>query len=838
MGATQAKPEGNILPRPIEEEMKQSYVDYAMSVIVGRALPDVRDGLKPVHRRILFAMHDMGMLHNRPFKKSARVVGEVLGKYHPHGDSAVYDSLVRMAQEFSLRYTLIDGQGNFGSIDGDSAAAMRYTESRLKKIAEEMLLDIDKETVEFVPNFDGSLKEPSVLPAKLPNLLVNGSSGIAVGMATNIPPHNLKEVAEAIVKQIERPDVHVSDLVECIKGPDFPTGGIICGKRGIYDMYTSGRGKLVVRATTDIESSEKKRAIIVSDMPYMVNKADVVVQIAQLVNEKRILGISDIRDESDRQGIRVVIELKREAEPEVVLNQLYKNTRLQTTFGVIMLALVQGEPKVLNLKDMIQEYIGFRKGVIIRRASFDKSKAEQRAHILEGLIIALDNIDAAIVLIKDAKSSDHAKQGLIAQYSITDVQAQAILDMKLSRLTGLEQEKIREERRELLKSIEELAAILASEQKVLAIIRDELISLAQTYGDERKTMITEDETDIEVEDLIKNEKVVLSLTHAGYVKRQPIEAYRAQRRGGKGVIATGTRDEDFVESLFAANNHDYLLCFTDSGKVHWMKVYQVPETGRTAQGKAVVNLLELQEGEKISSVIPVQRFDDEHFLIMATRKGTVKKTALSAYSNPRRGGIIAITLDEGDGLINVVKTDGRQDVILATRNGQAVRFSESDVRPTGRSARGVRGVSLKGDDSVIAMVRGMESDSLLTLTENGYGKRTAIADYRRISRGGSGVRNIICSERNGFVAAVLSVTPQHELMVMSKSGIMIRIPATDISEIGRNTQGVRVMRLEEGDLVVAAAKVVGEGEGVSEEATDIPVADASSLESQNDGSEE
>ena len=801
-----------IQQRIIEDEMKSSYLNYSMSVIVGRALPDVRDGLKPVHRRVLFAMNDLGMLHNKPFKKSARIVGEVLGKYHPHGDMAVYDSLVRMAQDFSLRYKLIEGQGNFGSIDGDSAAAMRYTECRMSKLSEEMLQDIEKQTVKFVPNFDASLKEPTVLPAKLPNLLINGSSGIAVGMATNIPPHNLTEVSNGIIAQIDNPDITIPELMQHIKGPDFPTAGLICNKNEIANIYSKGRGRVSVRARAEIE--EEKRRIIVTEIPYMVNKSQLLEQIASLVKDKKINGISDLRDESDRDGLRVVIELKQDANAQIVMNQLLAHSRLQVTFGAIMIALVDNEPKVLNLKDIIGHYIGHRKDIITKRTQFDLNKAEKRAHILEGIIIALDNIDPVIKLIKGSRSADEAKRSLVANYSLSDDQSAAILDMKLQRLTSLEQDKVKQEHKSLLKLIEELKSILASEQKILDIIKKELAELKEKYGDERKTELTQLEmTDFCMEDIIKPEDVVITITHSGYIKRQQISSYRSQKRGGKGIIATSTRDKDFVSDIFIANTHSYILFFTNKGKVYWLKVYDMPEASRTAHGKAIINLIKLGDDERITAHVPVKEFNADNFLVMATKKGTVKKTSLANFQNPRSTGIIAVDLKENDELIGVIHTTGDQQIILATKKGMAVRFEEKSVRSMGRAAAGVRGINLKDDDVVIGTVKADDTRRLLTITENGFGKRTDISEYRLTNRGGIGVRNIICSERNGDVASIMSIQDEDDLIFISKNGIVLRTKAKEISLIGRSTQGSRIMRLSENDKVVSAAKIIKEDSG-------------------------
>lgn len=800
-----------IVPRIIQEEMKQAYLDYSMSVIVGRALPDVRDGLKPVHRRVLFAMNELGLKHNQPFKKSARVVGEVLGKFHPHSDIAVYDTLVRLAQNFSMRYCLVDGQGNFGSIDGDPAAAMRYTECRLTKLAEEMLEDIDKKTVRFVPNFDNSAAEPTVLPSKLPNLLINGSSGIAVGMATNIPPHNIGEVIDAVIKQIDNPNLSAEEIMKIIQGPDFPTGALICGTKGVKEAYSTGRGKILVRAKTKVEQDKNKPVIIVEEIPFMVNKSELLEEIADLVRDKKIIGISDLRDESDRHGIRVVIELKKDADSDVVLNQLFEHSRMQTTFGIIMLALVNNEPKVLGISQLIHHYTEHRKDVVRKRALFDLNKAQTRAHILEGLIIALANISNVIKLIRESKSVEAARQSLTASFNLTNEQAAAILDMRLQRLTSLEQEKIRQEHEDLLKLIEQLEEILSNPQKILDIIKKELSEIRQKYNDARKTQIIGIESaELETEDLIKDEEMAITITNSGYIKRLPLQTYKLQHRGGRGVIATTTKDEDIVKDIFIASTHSYILFFTNKGKVHWIKVYNIPEAGRQARGKAIVNLLEMENGENVTAFVPVRNFDNQSYLIMATKKGTVKKTELMAYSNPRRHGIAAIKLEQNDELINVELTDGNQQIILATKNGIAVRFEERNVRPTGRSAQGVRGISLKDNDEVIGMVVASDEKTLLSVTENGYGKRTQISDYRLINRGGSGVINMQCSERNGKVVSICPISDNDDVIFISKNGIIIRVPAADIPIIGRNTQGVRVMKLEANDKVVSAVKVARE----------------------------
>jgi DNA gyrase subunit A len=800
-----------ILPTVVEEEIKKSYLTYSMSVIVSRALPDVRDGLKPVHRRILYAMYDLGMLSSKPFKKSARIVGEVLGKYHPHGDAAAYETLVRMAQEFSLRYPLINGQGNFGSIDGDAAASMRYTEARLTKISEELLDDLKKETVDFQPNFDGELKEPVVLPSKIPNLLVNGSSGIAVGMATNIPPHNMGEVIDGAVCLIDNPEASPELLMTKIKGPDFPTGGIILGNSGIRLAYLTGRGKIRVRAKTFFENIKARQAIIVSEIPYQVNKALLVEQIADLVKDKMIAGIHDIRDESDKDGMRVVIELKNDATPDVVLNQLFKHTRLESTFGINILALIGNEPKLLTLKELLVCFIDHRRNVVRRRTAFDLKKAEERAHILEGLIKALKDIESVVQKIKKSKDIESAKSTLMSSYSLSELQAKAILDMRLQKLASLEQEKILSEHNELVKLIAELKSILESEARILGIIKAELIEIKEKYADTRKTEITAiEEEDICVEDLIEEEDVVVTVTHTGYAKRLPVATYKEQGRGGKGVIGASTNDDDFVEHLFVTSSHSNVLFFTNFGQLYWLKVYEIPSASRQAKGKALVNLIQLREGEKIKAFVPVRQFDDSHYLIMCTKKGTVKKTSLELFSNPRKGGIRALNINEGDELISVVLTDGTMNVIIATKEGMAVRFSERDVRPMGRSATGVRGISLKGTDSVIGMVITEDEKTLLTVTENGYGKRTNISEYRFIKRGGIGVKNILCSERNGNAVAIRSVSDEDEIMLVSHNGIIIRTAVAQISVIGRSTQGVRLMKLDEGDKLIDAANIIKE----------------------------
>ncbi|RLE38662.1 DNA gyrase subunit A [Candidatus Woesearchaeota archaeon] len=798
----------HIRSKLIEEEMKASYIDYAMSVIIGRALPDVRDGLKPVHRRILYAMHEMGLFFNKPFKKSARIVGEVLGKFHPHGDTAVYDALVRMTQDFSLRYPLIQGQGNFGSIDGDNAAAMRYTEAKLAKIASELLIDIKKETVRFVPNFDGSLKEPTVLPSKVPNLLINGSSGIAVGMATNIPPHNLREVNNAIIALIDDPDLEEQKLLDFIKGPDFPTGGIICGKQGIVSAYKTGRGKITIRAKTELEEIGAKQTIIVKEIPYMVNKSSLLEEIANAIRNKKVLGVSDLRDESDKEGLRIVMVLKKDTNPEIVLNQLFKHTKLEITTGINLLALCNGEPKTLTLKQMLLAFIEHRKEIITKRTKFDLASAEKKAHILNGLKIALDDIDKAITTIKASKSIQEAIDALLKIFPLTKEQAQAILDLKLQRLTSLEQNKIREDLRATLKLIEELKSILASEQKIKNLIKKDLIETSDVYGDKRKTQIIEVKESLGVEDLIEHEKTIITSTYQGYIKRQSLDVYKKQKRGGSGIIATGKKEEDFIKEIFIADTHSTLLVFTNKGKVYWLKVYQVPESSRTAFGTPIINLINIGKNEVIQAIIPIENFSEKLYLSIATKNGLIKKTPLIQYAKPRTTGIIAIDLEKDDEVVNAVLTDGSKDIILATKNGLAIRFNEKEVRPVRRAAKGVKGISLKNGDEVIGMVIAADEKTLFTVTSNGYGKRTKISDYRPISRAGVGVINIKCTKRNGHVVAINFISDEDELMLISKNGVAIRIPAKDISVIGRNTQGFRLMKLKGNDHVVASAKIV------------------------------
>jgi len=803
-----------VRPRTIEDEMQDSYIDYAMSVIVGRALPDVRDGLKPVHRRILYAMQELGLVPNKPYKKSARVVGEVLGKYHPHGDMAVYDSMVRMVQDFSLRYPLIEGQGNFGSVDGDMPAAMRYTEVRLADIASEMLIDIDKDTVDFVPNFDDSLEEPVVLPSRLPNLLVNGSSGIAVGMATNIPSHNLAEVIDGLTVLIDNPDTEIAELMKVIKGPDFPTGGVIFGKKGIRDAYRTGRGTIQLRAEAEIEEiSGGRQAIVVKELPYQVNKAQLLETIANLVNDKKIEGISNLRDESDRTGMRMVIELKREANGQIVLNQLFNHTPLETTYGIIMIALVNNVPRILNLKEILFQYLEYRKEVVTRRTRFELEKAEQRAHILEGLKKAVENINKVVSIIEKSKDADMARESLIENFKFTRAQAQAILDMRLHQLTGLERDKILAEYVELVKNIEQLKVILATPERVLEIIKKELISVKEKYGDNRKTKIKAQAIEMDIEDLIPEEDVVVSISHAGYVKRLPVSTYRAQRRGGRGITGMVTREEDFIENIFITTTHSYMLFFTNLGKVYWLKVYEIPEAARTAKGKAIVNLVRLSSpGELITAMVAVKDFakEEEKHLLMVTCNGIIKMTPLREYANPRRGGIIAVKLGKKDSLIDVKLTTGKEEVIICTTKGKAIHFAEEEVRSIGRTGQGVRGIRLGQGDSVVGMEIVKKGDTVLTATSKGYGKRTSIEKYRLQGRGGRGVINIITDQRNGEVIGIKTVSDEDDIMLVTSHGLFIRQPVKGIRLIGRSTKGVRLIRLEEGDRLVAIASVVKE----------------------------
>ncbi|MDO8580474.1 MAG: DNA gyrase subunit A [Candidatus Omnitrophota bacterium] len=807
-----------IIPVYIEEEMKNSYLSYSMSVIVGRALPDVRDGVKPVHRRILYAMKELNLEYPKTYKKCARIVGEVLGKYHPHGDVAVYDTLVRLVQDFSMRYPLVDGQGNFGSIDGDAAAAMRYTEARLAAISSEMLADIDKETVNFVPNFDSTLEEPSILPAVLPNLLVNGSSGIAVGMATNMPPHNLGEVADAIVQSIDNPEMTIKDLNKIIKGPDFPTGGIICGKEGIVEAYTTGRGKLTVRAKAAIERQKgNKDSIIVTEIPYQVNKANLIEAIAGLVQEKKVEGITDIRDESDKDGIRVVIELRRDVEAQIILNYLYKHTQLEMTFGIINLALVNNSPKILNLKQLIELYIDHRRLVIRRRTQFDLDRALKRAHILEGLRIAIDHINQIIKTIRSSKSAPQAKVALMKEFGLSEIQAQAILEMQLQRLTGLERDKIEEEYQQLLKDIEEFRAILASEKRIEGIIKDELTEIKKKYADERRTEIAGKAEEIEVEDLIAEEDMAITISNAGYIKRLAVSAYRKQKRGGKGITAMETREEDFVTQVFVASSKDYLLVFSTKGIVRWLKVYEIPVASRTSKGKNIASLLSMANDEQISSIVAVKEFSDNTYIVMATSQGLAKKTKLSAFSNPRKAGIVGITLEKNDRLIGTALSNGKYDVFLATKAGKSLRFSEKNIRDMGRGAKGVRGIKLgKGDEVVSMQAFSPDIDktgsTLLAVTSLGFAKRSSFNEYRTQSRGGKGIINVKVTERNGHVIGVLSVMPDDEVMTVTKQGMIVRCPPSDVRQTGRSAVGVRLISLDKGDTVSSVANVVAKDE--------------------------
>ena len=802
-----------ILPTNIEDEMKESYMDYSMSVIVSRALPDVRDGLKPVHRRVLHGMNELGMQYNRPYKKSARIVGEVLGKYHPHGDTAVYDTIVRMVQDFSLRYPLIDGQGNFGSIDGDSPAAMRYTEVRMARIAGEILRDINKDTIDWRPNFDETLQEPVVMPSVFPNLLCNGGSGIAVGMATNIPPHNLREVVDAITATINNPDISVEELMQYIKGPDFPTAGIIFGAAGIREAYTTGRGKIIVRGKTTVEHGRNnKESIIINEMPYQVNKASLIEKTAELVRTKKIEGISDIRDESDRDGIRVVIELKRDAQPEIVLNQMYKHTQLQVTFGIINLSLVDGVPRVLSLRQMIQYFIDHRHEVILRRTRYELAEAEKRAHILEGLKIALDNIDEIIATIKKSADAESAKNNLMKKFGLSEIQAKAILDMRLQRLTGLERQKIEEEYREVIKTIERLKAILENVNLQLQIIKDELLELKETYGDNRRTEIIQNFEEFSIEDMIAEEDMVITISRDGYIKRFPVSGYRRQHRNTRGSTGAIAKGEDFIEHLFIASTHHYIVFFTNLGRCYWLKVHELPQVGKAGKGRAIINMIQIGKQENITAFVTVREFIEDAFLMMATRKGMIKKTVLSAYGNPRRDGINAIKINPGDELIEVKLTDGSSDVILATTMGMAIRFNESEVRDMGRVAAGVHGVRLSKNDHVIGMVIVKREGTLLSVSEKGFGKRTWIKEYRLTHRAGKGIKNFKVSEKTGRLLSIKEVVDDDDLMLISSKGVLLRIHVGNIRATGRNTSGVHLIRLDSGDKVSDVARIVSNGE--------------------------
>ncbi|MCC7465375.1 MAG: DNA gyrase subunit A [Saprospiraceae bacterium] len=821
--------DSRIISINIEDELKTAYIDYSMSVIVSRALPDVRDGLKPVHRRVLYGMLDLGLAYNKPYKKSARIVGEVLGKYHPHGDASVYDTMVRMAQEWSLRYPLVDGQGNFGSMDGDSPAAMRYTEARFRRVADEIVGDLDKDTVDFQLNFDDSLEEPSVMPAKFPNLLVNGASGIAVGMATNMMPHNLSEVCDAIMAAVDKPEIDVEELMQFVKAPDFPTGGIIYGLSGVKEGFRTGRGRVVVRAKTEIETDAKGREnIIVTEIPYQINKAMLIAKIAELVNEKRILGISDVSDQSNREGVRIVIEIKRDAAANVILSQLFKLTPLQTSYGINNIALVNGRPRTLNLKDLIDEFVKFRLDVIVRRTKYELRKAEERAHILEGLLIALDHLDEVIALIRASKDADEAREGLMTKFGLTEIQAKAILAMRLQQLTGLERDKIKLEYDELMKRIAELKAILADEGLQRGIIKSETTEIKDRYGDGRRTAIEIDEADISIEDLIEDEEVVITISHAGYIKRTPSSEYRAQGRGGRGAQGVRTRDEDFVEHMFTATTHQTMLLFTESGRCFWLKVYEVPEGAKATAGRVIQNLLNIPKEDKVRAYIIVRKLDDEeflnnHYITFCTRRGQIKKTLLEAYSRPRQGGINAIEINEGDALIEAKLTNGKNEVIMAVQSGKAIRFNEQDVRPMGRTAAGVRGIWVddQGGDAVVGMVCIDPEDtttSILVVSENGMGKRSALEDYRVQSRGGKGVKTINITSKTGNLVAIKTVTDQDDLMITTSSGITIRTAADELRVMGRATQGVKLIRLEDNDSI-ADVTVVAAAEEAPEEST-------------------
>ncbi|MBT4578493.1 MAG: DNA gyrase subunit A [Candidatus Marinimicrobia bacterium] len=808
----------NILPRDIVDEMKESYLNYSMSVIVSRALPDVRDGLKPVHRRILFGMSELSSGWNRPYKKSARIVGDVLGKYHPHGDSSVYDALVRMAQSFSMRYRLVDGQGNFGSIDGDNAAAMRYTESRMTRMSGEMLKDLDKDTVEWTPNFDETLKEPSVLPSAIPTLLVNGSEGIAVGMATKIPPHNLTEIINGLVALIDNGDITTDELMTHIKGPDFPTAGLIMGMDGLRSAYETGRGKIKMRARAHIETNKNgKDSIVITEVAYQTNKANLVEKIADLVRDKKVVGISDLRDESDKDGIRVVIETKRDAVPEVILNLLYKHTQLQDTFGIILLALVKGVPKIMPLKTILNHFIEFRHEIVVRRTEFELREAESRAHILEGLKIALDNIDEIIKIIRGSKDPAQAKEGLMNGFNLSEIQSQAILDMRLQRLTGLEVDKVVAEYRELIKVIAHLRGILDSKIQRMDIIKTELIEVRDQYGDERRTEIIPVDSNFTMEDMIAEEEVVLTITHLGYIKRTALNTYRTQRRGGRGVQGAMSKDEDFVEHLFIANTHDYMLFFTDKGKCYWLKVYDIPQGGRATRGRAVVNLIGCEPGEKVEAFVSVKEFDDNHYIAMATKNGIVKKTVLSAYGKPRKGGIYAIDIREGDKLIEARITNGDQDILLGTHNGKSIRFSESNIRPSGRKTMGVKGITLSSkDDRVIGMLVVRREGTILVATEKGMGKRTDVIQYRTQTRGGKGVMTMRCTEKTGKMVNIMEVVDTDDLIVITDSGVLMRQSVGAIRTIGRVTQGVKLVKLDAGASISSITRVISEDAATSE----------------------
>ena len=811
------------IPVTIEAEMKKSYMEYAMSVIVGRAIPDIRDGLKPVHRRALFAMSELGNRWNRPYKKSARIVGDIIGKYHPHGDTAAYDTVVRMAQDFSMRYPLIDGQGNFGSVDGDPPAAMRYTEVRMEKMAEELLTDLDKDTVNFIPNYDGSLEEPVVLPARIPTLLLNGSSGIAVGLTTNVPPHNLTELVDGIIELIHNPELSVDDLMAFIKGPDFPTAGFINGRDGIVSAYRTGRGIIRLRARAIIERNARndKESIIVTELPYQVNKAHLIEKISDLVKEKKINGISDLRDESDREGMRIVIELKRDEISGVIINQLYKHTQMESTFGIIMLAIDSGQPRLMNLKEILGKFIDFRKEVITRRTMFELSRARERLHILEGLIIALDNIDEVIAVIKASQNAKTASEELMARFGLSEEQTRAILEMRLQRLTGLERDKIRDEHIEISALVKKLESILADSQKILDIIIAELEDIQKRYGDARRTEIVLSSTDIGIEDMIVEEDMVVTISHQNYIKRNPVSLYRSQHRGGRGKVGMGTKEDDFLERMFIASTHSHILFFTNLGRVYWLKIYQIPQAGRAAKGKAIVNLIGISKDEKITAVLPVTEFVEGKFVIMATRRGIIKKTDLIAYSNPRTGGIIALTLDERDELIDVKQTSGDQDIFLGARKGNAIRFNEKNVRAMGRTARGVVGIRMAADDEVVGMEVLSDNNSILTVSENGFGKRTEISEYRLQSRGGKGIINLKTTPKIGLVTRIKQVTGDEDIMLISNTGNIIRLGVNEVSLLHRSTQGVKLIDLDDEETLVGLARVEREEPDMGEELSDM-----------------
>ena len=817
----------NTLPRDIVDEMRESYLNYSMSVIVSRALPDVRDGLKPVHRRILYGMNELGSGWNRPYKKSARIVGDVLGKYHPHGDSSVYDALVRMAQNFSMRYELVDGQGNFGSIDGDNAAAMRYTESRMTRLSSEMLKDLDKETVDWGLNFDETLKEPTVLPTTVPTLLINGSEGIAVGMATKIPPHNLGEVVDGLVALIDNENISTEDLMGFIKGPDFPTAGLILGMDGLKQAYETGRGKIKMRARAHIESNKKGRdSIVITEVAYQTNKATLVEKIADLVRDKKVAGIRDLRDESDKDGIRVVIDTKKDAVPEVILNQLYQHTQLQDTFGIILLALVDGVPKIMPLKTILTHFVDFRHEVVVKRTEFDLKEAEARAHILEGLKTALDNIDKVIEIIKGSKDPTQAKEGLMDGFKLSEVQSQAILDMRLQRLTGLEVEKVVEEYKELIKHISHLKGILESKPQRMDIIKKELLTIKDQYADERRTEIVPIDTNFSMEDMIAEEEVVLTITHQGYIKRTALNTYRTQRRGGRGVQGAMSKEEDFLEHLFIANTHNYMLFFTDKGKCYWLKVYDIPQGGRAARGRAVVNLIGCEPGERVEAFVSVKNFDDDHYIVMSTRNGIVKKTVLSAYGKPRKGGIYAIDIREGDKLIEARITNGEHDILLGTHEGKSIRFSENNIRPSGRKTMGVKGITLSSkDDYVVGMLVVRREGTILVATEKGYGKRTEVVQYRTQTRGGKGVLTMRCTDKTGKMVNIMEVVDSDDLIVITDSGVLMRQPIADIRTIGRVTQGVRLVKLDDGANISQITRVISEDVPSKEEPEEPPKED-------------